>query len=218
VKLMKEKIEKEEKKEAEPVVKVLTPGDRKRQLIEGIKKTAFPAFIGAFFALVLFMNFFDAKDKHWLYVLLLVVLVSYYIQKLAYPMLGVKVDEFETKDWFYVEFMTIIFLLVSWTLLLNSGTLDVTVDPVSITAGIPENVIASVTSNSLKIEGAMVNLSGVGVNMSNITGVDGLVYFQDVLTTGTGNLTVTATKTGYIHSSVNISVNITANITANTSN
>jgi hypothetical protein len=116
---MKENIQKEEKKEAEPVVKVLTPGERKRLLIEGIKKTAVPAFIGAFFAVVLFLNFYDAKDKHWLYVLSLVVLVSYYIQKLVYPMLGVKVSEFETKDWLYVELMTIIFLLVSWTLLLN---------------------------------------------------------------------------------------------------
>jgi len=36
-----------------------------------------------------------------------------------YPVIGVKVSEFETKDWLYVELMTIIFLLVSWTLLLN---------------------------------------------------------------------------------------------------
>lgn len=204
---MKEKIEKAEKKEAEPVVKVLTPDERKRLLIEGIKKTAIPAFIGAFFAVVLFLNFYDAKEKHWLYVLVLVVLVSYYIQKLAYPKLGVRVDEFETKDWLYVEFMTIIFLLVSWTLLLNSGTLDVAADPGSITMNAPENMIASVTSNSLKIEGATVNLSGPGVNMSNITGVDGMAFFYNVITTGSGNLTLTATKTGYIHSSANITVN-----------
>ena len=204
---MKEKIEKEEKKEAEPVVKVLTPGERKRLLIEGIKKTAVPAFIGAFFALMLFMNFFDAKEKHWLYVLLLVVLVSYYMQKVAYPMIGVKVGEFETKDWLYVEFMTIIFLLVSWTLLLNSGTLDVTADPVSLTAGTSGNVIASVTSNSLKIEGATVNLTGVGVNMSGITEIDGLALFNNINATSSGNLTLTATKKGYIHSSTNITIN-----------
>jgi len=206
VKLMKEKIEKEEKKEAEPVVKVLTPGERKRLLIEGIKKTAVPAFIGAFFAVVLFLNFYDAKDKHWLYVLLLVVLVSYYIQKLVYPMLGVKVSEFETKDWLYVELMTIIFLLVSWTLLLNSGTLEVAVNPVSITLDSPESVIAIVTSNNLKIEGATVYLNGTGVNMTNITGSDGIAYFYDVKATGAGNLTLTAIKTGYIHSSTNITV------------
>ncbi|GFO97958.1 hypothetical protein ig2599ANME_2169 [groundwater metagenome] len=204
---MKGKIEKEEKKEAEPVVKVLTPGERKRLLIEGIKKTAFPAFIGAFFAAVLFLKFYDAKEVHWFSVLLLVVLVSYYVQKLAYPMLGVKVDEFETKDWLYVELMTIIFLLVSWTLLLNSGTLDVAANPMSIALDTPENLIASVTSNSLKIEGATVYLSGSGINVSNITGADGLAFFYDVKTTGSENLTVTATKTGYIHSSTNITVN-----------
>lgn len=207
MKKMKENIQKEEKKEAEPVVKVLTPGERKRLLIEGIKKTAVPAFIGAFFAVVLFLNFYDAKDKHWLYVLSLVVLVSYYIQKLVYPMLGVKVSEFETKDWLYVELMTIIFLLVSWTLLLNSGTLDVAANPMSITLDSPESVIANVTSNRLEIEGATVYLSGTGVNMSNITGADGIAYFYDVKATGPGNLTLTATKTGYIHSSMNITVN-----------
>jgi hypothetical protein len=204
---MKEKIEKEERKEEEPVVKVLTPDERKRLLIEGIKKTAVPAFIGALFALVLFQDFSDAKDKNWLYVLLLVVLVSYYIQKLTYPKLGVKVDEFETKDWLYVEFMTIIFMLVFWTLLLNSGTLAVTADPVSITMNAPETVIASVTSNNLKIEGATVHMDGQGVNMSNITGVDGLAFFKDILATNSGNLSLTATKTGYIHSSTNITIN-----------
>ncbi len=204
---MKEKIEKEEKKEAEAVVKVLAPDERKRLLIEGIKKTAVPAFIGAFFAVVLFLNFYDAKDKHWLYVFLLVVLVSYYVQRLVYPKLGVNVSEFGTKDWLYVELMTIIFLLVSWTLLLNSGTLDVAVNPVSITLDSPETVIASVTSNSLKIEGATVYLSGADVNMSNITGTDGFAYFYDVKATGAGNLTLTATKTGYISSSTNIAIN-----------
>ena len=204
---MKEKIEKDTKIEAEPVVKVITPAERKRLLIEGIKKTAVPAFMGAFFAVVLFMNFYDAQDKHWLYVLLLVVLVSYYIQKLVYPLLGVKVSEFETKDWLYVESMTIIFLLVSWTLLLNTGTLDVAVNPVSISMDTPENVIASVTSNSLIIEGATVHLSGTGVNMTNITGSDGIAYFYNVKATGPGNLTLVSIKTGFIHNSTNITIN-----------
>lgn len=203
---MKEKIGKDEKKDDGPVVKILTPDERKQQLIDGIKKTVFPAFIGVFFAIVLFLSFYDAKEKHWLYVLLLVVLVSYYIQKLAYPILGVRVNEFETKDWFYVEFMTIIFLLVSWTLLLNTGTLDVVVSPSSITSGTPETVTATVTSNTLKIEGAKVNLNGNGVNMSSMTGADGTALFRDVRTTGAENLTLTATKNGYIHSTTNVSV------------
>ena len=32
---------------------------------------------------------------------------------------GCKLKEFGTKDWLYVEFMTIIFLLVVWIILLN---------------------------------------------------------------------------------------------------
>ena len=202
---MKEKIEKDEKKEEGPVVKILTPDERKKQLIEGIKKTAFPAFIGVFFAIILFMNFYDAKEKSWLYVLLLVVLVSYYIQKFTYPLLGVKVNEFETKDWFYVEFMTIIFLLVSWTLLLNTGTLDVAVSPASITVDNPETITATITSNNIKIEGATVHLNGNDVNATIITGEDGLALFRDVKTTG--NLTLIATKNGYIHNTTNITVN-----------
>ncbi len=115
---MKERTEKTEKKEAEQV-KVITPDERKRLLIEGIKKTAVPAFIGALFALLFFWTGEKIAGKPWFFVLLVVVLISYYVQRLIYPALGVRVKEFETKDWLYVEFFTIIFLLVVWTLLLN---------------------------------------------------------------------------------------------------
>lgn len=201
---MKEKIEKEENKEAEPVIKVLTPVERKRLLIEGIKKTAVPAIIGAVFAVILYMKFFDAKGTSWFSVLLLVALVGYVLQKALYPYIGVPVEGFETKDWFYVEIMTIIFMLVFWTLLLNVGTLDMTVTPGSLVPGTPGNVIANVTSSSLKIEGAAVQLSGEGVNASAVTGADGIANFYGV--TAAGNLTITATKTGYIHNSTNITV------------
>jgi hypothetical protein len=111
---------KEEKKEKEPVIKTLTPEERKRSLIEGIKKTAVPAFIGAAFAVLFFLTEEKIAGKPWFLVLMVVVLISYYIQRMIYPLLGVRVKEFEKKDWFYVEFLTIIFLLVVWTLLLNN--------------------------------------------------------------------------------------------------
>ena len=115
--IVKEKIE--EKKEKETPVKVVTPQERKRLLIEGIKKTITPAFIGAIFAVIFVLTSEKIAGKPWLAVLLLVVLVSYYVQRFIYPSLGVRVKEFEVKDWLYVEFLTIIFLLVTWTLLLN---------------------------------------------------------------------------------------------------
>lgn len=107
-----------EKKEVEPV-KIKTPQERKRLLIEDIKKTAVPVFIGFVFALLFVVMGEKISGKPWYSVLLLVGLVSYGIQKLIYPYLGVRVNEFGIKDWLYVEFMTIIFLLVFWILLLN---------------------------------------------------------------------------------------------------
>ncbi len=109
--------EKETKKPAEPAV--ITPDERKRILIEGIKKTAFPAFIGAAFALLFFGKFGSAEGVSWFSILLVVVLLAYYIQRFTYPLLKVRVKEFETKDWLYVEFLVIIYFLVFWTLLLN---------------------------------------------------------------------------------------------------
>lgn len=116
---MKEKAETEDKNKSEPVVKSITPDERKRILIEGIKKTAVPAFIGAAFALLFFLRFKDAAEVPWFSVLLLVALISYYIQRGLYPLLGVRVKEFEIKDWLYVEMLIVIYLLVFWTLLLN---------------------------------------------------------------------------------------------------
>lgn len=97
----------------------ISQDERKQILLEGIKKTVLPAFIGTGFAIVLFLKLGDAKGVSWFSVILLVVLISYYIQRALYPLLGVKVKEFGTKDWLYVEFLIIIFLLVIWTLLLN---------------------------------------------------------------------------------------------------
>jgi len=118
----KKEIKKEIKKETEPAVKIMTSEERRRLLIEGIKKTLFPAFISAAFA-VLYKWYFGTAEKipgkPWYFFILLTVFISYYIQRFLYPYIGVRVKEFETKDWLYVEFLTVIYLLVFWILLLN---------------------------------------------------------------------------------------------------
>lgn len=113
--------EKETKPETIKEIEVIakTPAENKRLLIEGIKKTMTPAFIGVFFALIFFYKFGNASEIAWFSVFLVVILISYYIQKLVYPALGVRVKDFETKDWFYVEILVVIFFWVFWTLLLN---------------------------------------------------------------------------------------------------
>jgi hypothetical protein len=55
----------------------------------------------------------------WYFVMTLVIAVSFYIQKFTYPYLKINVEEFQTKDWFYVEFIAVDLWLVTWTLLLN---------------------------------------------------------------------------------------------------
>ncbi|NJD78459.1 MAG: hypothetical protein FIB08_15425 [Candidatus Methanoperedens sp.] len=114
---MKKEKETEEKK-TEP--KTITPEERKRLQIEGIKKTVVPAFIGSGFAFLFFWMQDKITGKPWYSVFLLVGLVSYGIQKLLYPSLGVKVEEFKTMDWLGGEFLTIVFLLIVWILLLNN--------------------------------------------------------------------------------------------------
>jgi hypothetical protein len=198
------KEEKKEKKESEPAVRTFTPAERKLMLIYGIKKTIVPAFIGAFFALLFFLKFGDATTVSYILVLLLVVLSSFYIQRFVYPLIGVKVEEFETKDWIYVEFFTIVFLIVIWILLLNTGTLDLTVSPNRITTGVPDDVIARVSSSGTVMAQASVNLTGHGVDMSNITGKDGLAYFHRVKATSPGNITVSARIKGYSSGYTNI--------------
>lgn len=198
----KTEIIKETRKEIEVIEK--TPAEKKRLLIEGIKKTVAPAFISVFFAFIFKYKFGDASGIAWFSVFLLVILVSYYIQKLAYPTIGVRVKDFETKDWLYVEFLVVIYFWVFWALLLNIGTLNLTASPATITAGIPEDVIATIYSDSKIIAGATANLSGYGVNMSSITGSDGIARFYHVNATSTGNLTLTARILGYSSGRMNI--------------
>ena len=112
--------ETEKKAKIEPVTRIITPDEGKRLLIEGIKKTVAPAFISVFFALLFLYKFGNASNISWFSVFLLVMLISYYIQRLVYPSIGVRVKEFETKDWLYVEFLTIVYFWVFWTLLLNN--------------------------------------------------------------------------------------------------
>ncbi len=64
-----------------------------------------------FFAVLFVYQFGSATEIKWYSVFLLVLLLSYYIQRLTYPLIGVRVKEFETKDWLYVELFTIIYLL-----------------------------------------------------------------------------------------------------------
>jgi len=62
VNILTEKETKTETKEIEVIAK--TPAEKKRLLIEGIKKTVAPAFISVFFAFLFKYKFGDASGLH----------------------------------------------------------------------------------------------------------------------------------------------------------
>ncbi|MBW6516941.1 MAG: hypothetical protein K0A89_00340 [ANME-2 cluster archaeon] len=96
-----------------------TPEEKQKLHKLGIIKTVVPALIGALAGFISFFNMGDGTEYPWLSIILFVAIFSYYAQRIIYPILGLDMKEFGKKDWFYVEFMTIIFWLVVWTLLLN---------------------------------------------------------------------------------------------------
>jgi len=51
--------------------------------------------------------------------MIMVILVTFLIQKYTYNLLKIDANDFKTKDWMYVEFMVVDLWLVTWTVLLN---------------------------------------------------------------------------------------------------
>ncbi|WP_292462847.1 hypothetical protein [Methanolobus sp.] len=102
-----------------PVKKVKTPEERKQAHIEGIIKTAVASIIGVIAGLLAYIQFGVGDEIRWYAVLIIVVALAYYAQKLIFPLIKIDTKEFGFKDWFFVEFLVIDFCLVTWTLLLN---------------------------------------------------------------------------------------------------
>lgn len=97
-----------------------TPEEKKKIHRDSIIKTIVPAIMGTIVGFLSFTILGDATKYPWLSVMIFVIIGTYYAQRLVYPLVGINVDEFGGKDWFYVEFITIDFWLVVWVMLLNS--------------------------------------------------------------------------------------------------
>ncbi|MCP1391277.1 MAG: hypothetical protein WCY97_06875 [Methanothrix sp.] len=100
--------------------------EQKKARIDGIVMTLYPAVLGVIFGFASLSLFGTGVAEEgevmtypWYFVMTLVIAITFYIQKFTYPYLKINVDEFKTKDWFYVEFIAVDLWLVSWTLLLN---------------------------------------------------------------------------------------------------
>jgi hypothetical protein len=112
--------------QAPPKAKPKSEADRRKERIDGITKTVYPAVLGVIAG---FASYYVAgevgpsrwqiSDLPWHFVMMSVIFATVLIQKYTYPFLKVDVAGFKTKDWLYVEFILVPIWLVTWTLLLN---------------------------------------------------------------------------------------------------
>jgi len=96
-----------------------TPEEKQKAHMDGIIKTIIAAVLGVIFGVVMFSQYGTGEDRIWYAILMIVIGITYYVQKLIYIPLKIDTKEFKAKDWLFVEFIVIDFFLVTWTLLLN---------------------------------------------------------------------------------------------------
>jgi hypothetical protein len=111
---------------AKPKPKPKSAADRRKDRIDGITKTVYPAVLGVIAGFVCYFVAGEVGDSNWQistlpwhFVLMSAILATALIQKFTFPFLKVDSASFQTKDWLYVEFIMLSLLLVTWTLLLN---------------------------------------------------------------------------------------------------
>jgi hypothetical protein len=102
-----------------PKSKPKSEAERKKDRIDGITKTVYPSILGAIAGFACFYGAAAISQLPWHFVLLVVLLATYLIQKFTYPFLKIDATSFNGKDWIYVEFMAVDLWLVTWTILLN---------------------------------------------------------------------------------------------------
>jgi len=101
------------------LTKQKTPEEKQKAHREGIIKTIVATILGIISGVVMFSQYGAGEDRLWYAILMIVIGVTYYVQRLVYPLIKIDVKELKTKDWLFVEFIVIDFFLVTWTLLLN---------------------------------------------------------------------------------------------------
>ncbi|MBN1236432.1 MAG: hypothetical protein JW999_10380 [Methanotrichaceae archaeon] len=112
-----------------PKAKPKSAAERRKDRIDGIIKTVYPSILGTAAGFACYHVASGLGDPWslsvmgmelpWYNAMLLVIAVTFAIQKYTYAFMNIDAASFKTKDWIYVEFMVIDLWLVTWTLLLN---------------------------------------------------------------------------------------------------
>ena len=97
-----------------------TPEEKKRMYKESLIRTMSAALFGILCGVICYVVLGTATDKFWFFVLLAVMVFPYYIQKrLVFPLLRIDMKLMDWKSWFGIQFLVLIYCLVTWTILLN---------------------------------------------------------------------------------------------------
>jgi hypothetical protein len=105
------------RKEREPEATKLDPDIWHR---DNSLKTTIAAVVGVIMGIVFSYAIGDAVGTSFtIWAMLLFVFFLAYAQKLIYPFLGINVEKFRIRDWFFTIFMTFAFWIITWTILIN---------------------------------------------------------------------------------------------------
>lgn len=94
-----------------------TEEEKKKEYIDGIKKTIIPGIFGIIGGILSFHIAGETQVRAGFGFIVLAIMVL--LQKYVFPLVNINAEELETKDWIYIVFITTTFWFVSWTLLLN---------------------------------------------------------------------------------------------------
>lgn len=105
-----------------------TPDEKKRMYKESLIRTAVATILGIIcgFAGYLLLGGATLEETKlpWFIVLMLILIFTYYIQRrLIFPITKIDMKLLDWKSWFGIEFLVLIYCIVTWTILLNTSLL-----------------------------------------------------------------------------------------------
>lgn len=109
-----------------------TPAEKKRMYRESLVRTVIAAILGILSGVICYYMLGTAAPDDgttplkyaWFVVLPLIMIFTYYIlRRLAFPALKMDMKLLNWKDWFGIQFLVLIYCIVTWTILLNTSIL-----------------------------------------------------------------------------------------------
>ncbi|WNY23442.1 hypothetical protein MmiHf6_07490 [Methanimicrococcus hongohii] len=110
-----------------------TPEEKKRMYKESLLRTVTASVVGIIAGVICYFLLGSAAPVEgettplkyaWFVILPLIMIFTYYIQRrLVFPAFRMDMKLLNWKDWFGIQFLVLIYCIVTWTILLNTNIL-----------------------------------------------------------------------------------------------